>query len=107
MVETVSQSIKGATVWKMTSVARVHDVGAAARYIGSYLNRQSYHVRKYIMTAGWVFRGWVSWSRWFKSNYGVFPDEKYPGIIVKLGRMPRSTREQIIMPELMKMERLP
>jgi len=31
------------------------DVVAAARYIGNYLNVQSYRVRKYIMSAGWVF----------------------------------------------------
>jgi hypothetical protein len=55
-----------------------------ARYIGNYLNTQSYHVRKYIMSGGWVFPGWVSWSRWFKCNYRV--------------------RDEIILPELMKME---
>ena len=47
-------------VWKMASVGEVDDVAAAARYIGKYLHMQSYHVRKYIMSAGWVFPGWVS-----------------------------------------------
>jgi hypothetical protein len=82
----------------------VDDVAAAARYIGKYLHTQSYHVRKYIMSAGWVFPGWVSWSRWFKNNYGVYPDQKYPGILVKLARMPKSVRDKVILPELMKME---
>ena len=27
----------------------------AARYMGGYLNMQSYRVRKYIMSANWVF----------------------------------------------------
>jgi len=31
------------------------DVNGPARYIGKYLHMQSYHVRKYIMSAGWVF----------------------------------------------------
>ena len=67
---------------------------------------QSYRVRQYIMSAGWVFLGWVSWSRWFKGNYGVYPDQKYPGILVKLARMSNRARDQIILPELMKMEGL-
>ena len=90
----------------MASLAEVDDVDGAARYIGRYLNMQSYHVRKYIMSAGWVFPGWVSWSKWFKQHYGVYPDQKYPGILVKLARMSKRERDQIIMPELMKMEGL-
>jgi hypothetical protein len=85
-------------------IEAVDDVDAAARYIGNYLNTQSYPVRKYIMSAGWVFPGWVSWSRWFKRNYGVYPDQKYPGVLVKLARMPKRVRDAIILPELMKME---
>jgi hypothetical protein len=47
----------------MGSLAEVDDVAGAARYIGNYINMQSYHVRKYIMSANWVFPGWVSWSK--------------------------------------------
>jgi len=90
----------------MARLAEVDDVAVAARYIGKYLHMQSYHVRKYIMSAGWVFRGWVSWSRWFKKNYGVYPDQMYPGILVKLARVSKRMRDEIIMPELMKMEGL-
>ena len=85
-------------------IEAVDDVDAVARYIGSYLNMQSYRVRKYIMSAGWVFPGWVSWSKWFKRHYGVYPDQKYPGILVKLARVSKRMRDEIIMPELMKME---
>ena len=88
-------------------IEAVDDVAAAARYIGKYLHTQSYHVRKYIMSAGWVFRGWVGWSRWFKRNYGVYPDQKYPGILGKLARKPKNVRDKIVLPELMKMEGLP
>jgi len=87
-------------------IEAVDDVDAAARYIGSYLNMQSYRVRKYIMSAGWVFPGWVSWSKWFKRHYGVYPDQKYPGILAKLARMSKRVRDEIIIPELMKMEGL-
>jgi hypothetical protein len=90
----------------MGRLAELDDVDTAARYIGNYLNMQSYHVRKYIMSDGWVFRGWVSWSRWFKKHYGVYPDQMYPGILVKLARMPKRERDEITMPELMKDEKL-
>jgi hypothetical protein len=90
----------------MAGLARIDDVRAAARYIGKYLHMQSYHVRKYIMSAGWVFPGLVCWSRWFKNNYGVYPDQMYPRVLAKLGRMPKSVRDMIILPELMKIDRL-
>jgi len=38
----------------MATLAEVDDVDGAARYIGKYLHMQSYHVRKYIVSAGWV-----------------------------------------------------
>jgi hypothetical protein len=90
----------------MMSLVEIDDVVDAARYIGKYLHMQSCHVRKYIMSGGWVFLGWVSWSRWFKRNYGVYPDQKYPGILAKLGRMPKKVRDEIIVPEVVKMESL-
>jgi hypothetical protein len=86
-------------------IEAVDDVASAARYIGNYLNNQSYRVKKYIMSAGWVFKGWISWSRWFKKHYGVYPDQMYPGILAKISRMSKSERDEIIIPELMKMER--
>jgi hypothetical protein len=85
-------------------IEAVDDVGATARYIGNYLNNQSYHVKKYIMSAGWVFKGWIAWSKWFKKNYGVYPDQMYPGVLAKLSRMSKSERDEIVMPELMRME---
>jgi len=82
-------------------IEAVDDVDAAARYIGNYLNTQSYRVRKYIMSSGWVFKGWVSWSKWFKRNYGVYPGQMYPDILAKLSRMSKRERDEIIIPELM------
>ncbi|HUX48163.1 MAG TPA: hypothetical protein VMV76_03160 [Dehalococcoidia bacterium] len=90
----------------MLSLAEVDDVGAAAGYIGNYLNSQSYRMKKYIMSAGWVFPGWIAWSKWFKKNYGVYPDEMYAGVLAKLSRLSKVERDEIIMPELIKMEGL-
>jgi hypothetical protein len=79
----------------MDLMARGKDV-ETARYIGKYLHTQSYHVRKYIMSAGWVFPGWISWSKRFRRKNGVYPDEMYPGILIKLARMSKSERDEIM-----------
>jgi len=84
-------------------IEAVDDVTGAARYIGKYLHMQSYRVRKYIMSAGWVFPGWVSWSKRFKRTYDDYPDDLYPGILAKLARMPKRVRDEI-MDKLIKME---
>ena len=86
-------------------IEAVDDIAVAARYIGNYLNMQSYRVKKYIMSAGWVFPGWVSWSKRFKRKYGDYPDEMYPGILVKLARTCKRERDEV-MKKLMKMEGL-
>ena len=75
----------------MASLAEVGDIGGAARYIGKYLHMQSYHVRKYVMSAGWVFSGWIGFSRWFKKEFGRYPPRE---MLVRLGRMSRAEREQ-------------
>jgi hypothetical protein len=53
------------------------------------------------MSAGWAFPGWVSWSRWFKRNYGVSPDQIYPGILAKLAHKSKNVRDRMILPEPM------
>jgi hypothetical protein len=83
-------------------IEAVSDVRGAAGYLGKYLHTQSYRVRKYIMSSGWVFPGWISWSQWYRRNYGDYPDRKYPGILAKLARMSKVERDKIILPELIK-----
>ena len=90
----------------MASLAEVDHVAGGVRYVDSYLNTQSYHARKYTMSAGWVFPGWVSRSRWFKRDYGVYPEEKHLGILAKLAGKSKGVRDEIILPELMKTEGL-
>jgi hypothetical protein len=68
-------------------------------------HRQPYHLRKRIVSAGWVCPTWVSWSRWFKRGRGAYPGEGYPGILVDLAHIPKSLRDEVILPKLMKMER--
>lgn len=74
----------------------------------SYLSKSlgSADSKRYYFSGGWVFAGWVCWSRWFKNDHGVYPDEKYPGVLLKLSRIPKRVRDMITMPELMRMDGL-
>jgi len=75
----------------MASLIEVDHVGGGVRYVDSYLNTQSYHVRKYIMSAGWVFPGWVGFSQSFKKEFGVYPPRE---MLVELSRMSEEEREE-------------
>lgn len=72
-------------------IEAVDDVVSAAKYIGKYLHMQSYHVRKYIMSAGWVFPGWIGFSQWKKKEFGDYPERE---MLVELGRMSKEAREE-------------
>ena len=72
-------------------IEEVDDVRAAARYVGNYLNMQSYRVKKYIMSAGWVFPGWIGFSRWLKNEFGVYPPRE---MMAELSKMSREEREE-------------
>ena len=39
-----------------------------------------------------------------QNHFGVYPDQKYPGMLVKLAGMPKTVRDMIILPELVRME---
>jgi hypothetical protein len=75
----------------MSSLVEFNDIDGAARYIGNYLNMQSYHVHKYYVSGGWVFPGWIGFSRWFKREFGIYPPRE---ILVELGKMSKVEREE-------------
>jgi len=78
----------------MGRLAEVDDVAAAARYTGKYLYMQSYHVRKYIMSAAWVFSGWTGFSQWFKKDFGVYPPKE---MLIELGKKSKAEREENVL----------
>jgi len=75
----------------MASLAEVDHVAGGVRYVDSYLNTQSYHARKYTMSAGWVFPGWIGFSRWFKKEFGVYPPRE---MLVNLAGMEKAECEE-------------
>jgi hypothetical protein len=74
----------------MDLMARGKDIGAAG-YIRKYLHMQSYRVRKYIMSAGWVFPGWVGFSQWYKREFFDYPPRE---MLVELGKMSKAECEE-------------
>ncbi len=87
-----------------SKMGKVKDVKGQAWYLSKYLSGEDFE--RYYFSKGWVFPGWIGWSKWFKKNYGVYPDQMYPGILAKLSRMSKVERDGIIMPELVRMEGL-
>ncbi|MFC2017118.1 hypothetical protein ACFLUD_01730 [Chloroflexota bacterium] len=79
-------------------IKKVYSIGGAAGYLAKYLGKE--RSSRYIMSAGWVFPGWISWSKWYKRNYGLYPDGVYPGALVRLSRMSKDERDEIVLPEL-------
>ncbi len=76
----------------MASLAGVDDVAgaAAAPHIRNCLDTQSCHVRKYIVSAGQVFPGWIGFSQWYRRESGNYPPRE---MSVELGRMSKAERE--------------
>jgi hypothetical protein len=72
-------------------IEAVDDIGVAARYIGNYLNTQSYRVRKYLVSGGWVFPGWIGFSQWVRKEFGAYPPRE---MLSNLGRMGKGEREE-------------
>jgi hypothetical protein len=68
----------------MSSLAEVSDVASAVGYIGKRLNTQSYHARKYIISACWVFPTWVPFSQWCTEVLGGYPPRE---MLVRLAKM--------------------
>lgn len=52
----------------------VDNTGSAARYLGKYIGKEGYG--RYLMSGGWIFEGYVGWSKGFKRRYGYYPDSE-------------------------------
>lgn len=84
-------------------IKRVKSVKGAANYLAKYMHQQSSN--RYIMSAGWVFKGWVSWSRWYKQNFGEYPQRVMPDVFGYLANKSEDERNKLIMPELMAIDK--
>jgi len=51
-------------------------------YLSKYLSGDDFE--RYHFSQGWVFSGWIGWSKWYKKNWGVYPDKELVRAIAKL-----------------------
>lgn len=73
------------------NLAEGDDIDGVSRYVSKYIHMQSYYVHKYIMSARWVFPGWIGFSQWFKKEFGDYHPRE---MLVELRRISKEAREQ-------------
>ena len=67
----------------------VKNVQRQAWYLSKYLSKEDFE--RYCFSGGWVFPGWIGFSRWFKKEFQIYPPR---GMLVKLSRMRKAEREE-------------
>ena len=67
----------------VTGMSEVKDIGKAVKYLAGYLSSGDKFVRSF-QSQGWVFRGWVGFSKSFKKQYELYPN---PGLLATLALM--------------------
>ncbi len=69
------------------------DGGSKKRYapglvLGEYLSEEDFE--RYYFSGGWVFPGWIGFSRWIKEEFSYYPKRE---MLVGLAKMSRARRE--------------
>ena len=90
---------------KVTGMAEVKDIRKAVNYLGGYLSGESKFVRAW-SSKGWVFDGWLSVSREWKRQYGVYPEEDGLVALALLSPAERAETDVVMITQLEKERRL-
>ena len=72
----------------ITGMEEIRHIEKAMFYVAGYLAGSAKFVRSW-SSQGWVFRGWVGFSRKYRSQYGSYPDSD---TIVNLSLLPKAKR---------------
>jgi hypothetical protein len=60
-----------------------------AWYLSKYLSGEDFE--RYYFSKGWVFPGWIGFSKWFKKEFGIYPPRE---MLVELAKMNKVEREE-------------
>ena len=60
-----------------------------AWYLSGYLSGEGFE--RHHFSSGWVFPGWIGFSKWFKKEFGIYPPRE---MLVELGKMSKAEREE-------------
>jgi len=55
-------------------MGRVYNVKRQAWYLCKYLNSEDFE--RYRFSVGWVFPGWIGYSKWLKKEFGQYPTKE-------------------------------
>jgi len=87
----------------VTGMAEVRDTERAVLYLASYLGSGKKFVRSW-QSQGWVFRGWIGWSKWYRRRFSRNLEYPSPRALVSLSLMSAAEREDVALMSLMKDE---
>jgi hypothetical protein len=73
---------------KVVDIRLVYKQRGGVRYLAKYLGKAM--CNRYWASYGWVFKGWVGWSKFFKRVVGHFPSK---GLLTCLARLDNETRK--------------
>jgi hypothetical protein len=70
-------------------MGRVYNVKRQAWYLSKYLSGEDFE--RYYFSKGWVFPGWISFSQWFRKEFGDYPPRE---MLVELTKTSKVEREE-------------
>jgi len=74
----------------VTGMSEVKNIGKAIKYLAGYLSSGDKFVRSF-QSQGWVFRGWVGFSRSLKKQFGSYPVGGLLATLALMSPVARST----------------
>ncbi len=72
-----------------SKMGRVYNVKRQAWYLCKYLNSEDFE--RYHFSIGWVFPGWIGFSKWIKKEFGSYPP---PEMLVELAMTGKEERKE-------------
>jgi hypothetical protein len=72
-----------------SKMGKVYNVKGQAWYLSKYLSGEDFE--RCYFSKGWVFPGWIGFSKWFKKEFGVYPPRE---MLVALAKMSGAEREE-------------
>ncbi len=70
-------------------MGKVKNVKGQAWYLSKYLSGEDFE--RYYFSKGWVFPGWIEFSKWIKNEFGAYPER---GRLVELAKMSKEERKE-------------
>ena len=74
-----------------SKMGKVYNVKRQAWYLSKYLGGEDFE--RYHFSKGWVFPGWIGFSKWIKKEFGRYPTKE---MLIKFGNMSKEEREKAV-----------